>query len=108
MTLMVCGIVMLSATVIPVSSFIDSGSDTDLQELAEKDAGIIDSFWSSDADELVLHGDALMPSPGYHLEMDGSILTIHSPEGKDYRASVKHECGAFTLGYGEEYTLRKG
>lgn len=107
MALMICGLVMFSAAAIPAADFIDSGSDTDLYGLAEKDAAVIDAFWQSGADELILHGEAMIPSPGYRLEMDGKLLIIHSPEGREYTAPVKYDCGSFTLGYGEERILQK-
>lgn len=105
--LMACGVILMSIFAVPFGSLMESGHEPEIQELAERDAGIINRFWISDVDELRLDGDSLLPSDAYVLSVDGLLLTITDPEGKTFFASLKRDSGSFVLCRGETVILSK-
>ncbi len=105
--LMMCGVILMAGFAAPFMNLFDDGCGRDVTSLAEKDAGLLDAFWSSDVDELTLNGDAMLPSAGYSLRVEGNVLTITSPDGSEHTAAVKHDCGSITLSYGQILKITK-
>lgn len=59
--LMACGIVLLAAVVPSVTSIYDDAESNDLQENTEELCRMINAFCSSQADELIINLNSLLP-----------------------------------------------
>ncbi len=105
--LMMCGAILISAFAVPFCGIMDGNLGGDIQELAEKDARIIDTFWCSDVDEVRLEGASMLPSGEYGLEVDGRLLTITCPDGKRCSAALRHDSGTFVLSHGGTVVLAR-
>ncbi len=103
--LVICGAILLSAFASPISGIYANDYDERMDALAQKDARLIDAFWESDVDELILNGDAMLPSAGYSLTVEGTELTIFGPDGKEYTAALHNETGSLALSYGQKLSV---
>ena len=107
-SLMICGVILLTAAVSPVADMLQTENDGYLQELAEKDARLFDALLESDYDVVYIHGDSFLPSAEYSMRVDGYLITICSPEGKAYTAAMRNFLGPMEISYGSEMEIERG
>ena len=106
-SLMICGVLLLTAACSPIAGLMQSENDGELQALAEKDARLFDALMESDYDVVIIHGDSFLPSPEYGLKVDGYLLTLYSPDGKEYAAAMRNCLRTMEFGYGFESEYAK-
>lgn len=104
--LVICGIALLGAVLMPVQSMYDSEYDASMNDVADKTSFILDEFRSSQADTLTLRGWDILPSSDSYLEIDGHTLTIYQND-RSYRSAIADSMESITLRYNEEITIVK-
>lgn len=105
-SLMVCGVALLAAILIPVQSMYDDRYDGSMVDVADKASYIIDEFWRSEADTMTLRGWEILPASDSYMEIDGHRLTIHH-NNNTYSALISKSMDRRTIGYGDEVTITK-
>jgi hypothetical protein len=93
-----CGVILLAAVAVPVSGAYETKKDGDMQDAADKAAGMIDAFWGSEADVMTLRGWDILPSSDCSMELDGHHLTLVK-NGKSYGSLISHPADGMTLPY---------
>ncbi len=86
--LIMCGAIMLAAVVPPVTSVFESEEYADMQEQTENIGRMLDTFYDSGADDMVLSLNTVLPKSS-SVAMDGYLLTVTESE-KEYRSGVDH------------------
>jgi hypothetical protein len=104
--LIVCGLALLAAVIVPLQSFYDREYDDSMQDAADRLSFIIDEFWASEADAMTVRGWEVLPSPDCFIEIEGHSLTIFS-KNKTYRAAVMNDMDTVVIGSRDEVTIRK-
>ena len=105
--LIVCGAALLAAVAAPMATITTSDVGSSMDDLAAKDAGILDRFWNSDLDYLVVRGSDLLPGPEYSVTVKGKTLTMSGGEGVTHAAGLAHP-GEFTMGYDDVLRIVRG
>lgn len=77
--MVLCGIVMLAAIVPPVSTIYDNGESAEMQEQTELFCRMLDSFYTSEADEMTLCLCSVLPQHS-SVSVDGYLVTISDGE----------------------------
>ncbi len=104
--LCICGMALL-VTVSAYMGWVSEDVDDSMAEaLVYRIASMLDSFASSQSDELMISGWNILPSPEYSLSADGFLLELRGPSGT-YRAMTSFEFG-FDLSYTDSITIGKG
>lgn len=107
-SLMICGVLLLTAAVSPVADFLQDENDGYLQELAENDARLLDALLESDYDVVYIHGDSFLPSAEYSMRVDGYMLTVSAPDGREYSAAMRNQVVPMEISYGTELESYQG
>ena len=74
-----CGIVLRAAVVPPVSAIYDNGESAEMQEQTELFCRMLDSFYTSEADEMTLCLGSVLPQHS-SVSVDGYLVTISDGE----------------------------
>ena len=72
----VCGVALIASILPPVQSMFDDSESSEIQEQSQNICRMIDTFYDSEADELVISLNSLIPSDSY-VTMDGYLVTIY-------------------------------
>lgn len=104
--LCICGIAMLVAVSAYMGGISENVDDSMAEALVDKIAAMLDSFASSQSDELLLSGWDILPSPEYSLSANGFVLELKGPSGT-YTALTGSEFD-FDLSYTDIVTIEKG
>lgn len=91
-TMLACGIILMSAVVLPVMHGYDSMEDDGMTSLADGVSLMLDSFWDSKADAVCIRGWELLPDPSCSLTIDGPYVTLHK-DGREYTSLIGHRSG---------------
>ena len=75
LTMGICGMVILAAAVVPMSSVLEDRQDVDYQQQIDRIANMIDSFYDSDVMVMTVSGADIIPD-GCTLANNGTILTL--------------------------------
>jgi hypothetical protein len=103
-----CGVVLLAAVAVPISGAYEMKKDNDMQDAAHRTAGMIDSFWGSEADIMTLRGWDVLPSADCTMELEDHHLTL-SKNGRTYGSLISHPAEEMTLSYNGTLNIeRKG
>lgn len=103
--LMFCGLLLMSAVLVPYSNMLDGKEYDAMDRIAESDARMIDSFCVSGLDEMYLKGSTILPSQRYHAVLDGYFLTIYDDEGNEHIGAMKNRSERITVTYGDTVSL---
>ena len=106
-SLFICGAVLLSITIIPVSGIFDERSDADMLDATDQIATMMDSFWSSDSDTMTVRGWDILPSADCSLSLNEHTVTINK-NGKTYHGLMVHRADDVSLSYGQTMTVERG
>ena len=87
--LMVCGVIMLAAVTSPVSSIFDEKEESCIQQQSENIAGMLDLFYESQADEMVICLSDMIPSAGIGLIFDGRFVELNDGNSS-YRSAMRY------------------
>lgn len=75
LTLAVCGVILLTSVVPPVASLFEKEEDAGMQEQSETLCRMIDAFYISEADEMVICLSTVLPQ-GSSVSIDGHLVTM--------------------------------
>jgi hypothetical protein len=106
-SLFICGAVLLSITIIPVSGIFDERSDIDMTEVTDRIAMIMDSFWNSDSDAMIIRGWDILPSTDCSLSLNEHDVTINK-NGRTYHGLMVHRADNMCLSYDQTMTVERG
>ena len=104
--LMVCGVAMLAAVLVPLQSVYDSEYDSSMTSAADRLSYVIDEFWASEADTLTIRGWEVLPSADSSVVIEGHFLTVYSKD-LSYRSSIKKSMDRVVISHGDEVTIEK-
>ena len=77
--MIVCGTVLLAAVIPPVASAFDNEESAELQEQTEMICNMMDSFYRSEADEMVIPLNSVLPHNS-SISMEGHLVRMHNGE----------------------------
>ena len=77
--MIVCGTVLLAAVIPPVATAFDNEESEEVQEQTEMICGMLDSFYRSEADEMTLSLNSILPHNS-SISMDGHMVRVSSGE----------------------------
>jgi len=104
--MIVCGAALLAAVIMPVQSFYDGRYDASMEEAADRLSLVIEEFWVSEADTLILRGWEVLPSADCSVVIEGHSLTLYSKD-KSYRSTVSKSVERVVIGHSDEVTMTK-
>ena len=86
--MVMCGVLLITAVVPPVTSLFEEGETSSMQEQSEMLCRMIDSFHDSEAEEMTICLQTVLPQ-NTSLMMDGYFITITDGE-KQYRYNTEY------------------
>jgi hypothetical protein len=104
--LIICGVALLAAVIVPLQSYYDGNYDKSMEDAADSLTFILDGFWASEADTLTIRGWEILPSSDSYVEIEGHSLTIHLKD-KSYRSLISHSMEQTFIGHDDEVTITK-
>ena len=105
-TLIICGVMILGAIVIPLQSFYDESYNHSMVDAADHVSFVLDEFWASEADTLTIRGWEILPSADCSIEIEGHNLTVFM-KNRSYRALIKENMDRIIIGHGDIVTISK-
>ncbi|MCL1811612.1 MAG: hypothetical protein FWG41_05290 [Methanomassiliicoccaceae archaeon] len=105
-TLIVCGIAILAAIMVPLQSVYDERYDRSMEDAADSLSFILDEFWASEADTMTIRGWEVLPSAEGSIEIEGHSLIVHL-KNRSYRSLIPHEMERVVIGHGDVVTITK-
>ncbi len=97
---MICGMILLTAILVPVSNAYESMEDEDLNDVSDGISSMMDSFWDSEAEIMYLRGWEILPGPECGLVFDGNYVIL-TKDGNEYRSLMQHTSERFTMSYND-------
>lgn len=86
--MMLCGVMLLAAVIPPVSSVFQDEQEADMQEQSETLCRMVDTFYTSQADEMVICLNTVLPHSS-SVVMKGYFITILDGD-RQYRYDCDH------------------
>jgi hypothetical protein len=96
----ICGAILLSLVIIPVSGIYDEKEDIEMINVTDTITNVMDSFWDSEVDIMTIRGWDILPSPNALLSIRGHTVTIHKDDGS-YKGMIEHAANDITLSYNQ-------
>ena len=100
----ICGVLLIATVLPPVQSLFDDGESSEMQEQSQNICRMIDTFYTSEADEMVVCLNTVLPKDSY-MTVDGHFVTVHSSDS-EYRYDTVHELLSDRDSYGVDDILR--
>ena len=100
----ICGVLLIATILPPVQSLFDDGESSELQEQSQNICRMIDTFYTSEADEMVIGLNTVLPEDSY-MTVDDHFVTVYSGDG-EYRYDTVHELLSDRDSYGVDDILR--
>ena len=100
----ICGVLLIATVLPPIQSLFDDGESSEMQEQSQNICRVIDTFYASEADEMALSLNTVLPSDSY-IVMDGHFVTVFDGENQ-YRYDTVHELVPDRDSYGTDDILR--
>ena len=88
MALAVCGVIMLAAVVPPVTTLFNSEESADMQYQTENICKMLDTFYDSAADDMILSMNTILPQSS-SLKIENRLITLIDDD-KEYRAYTEY------------------
>ena len=85
----VCGVALIASILPPVQSMFDSSESSEMQEQSQNICRMIDAFYDSEADEMVISLSSLIPSDSY-VSLDGYFVTIYDDD-TEHRYDTRYQ-----------------
>lgn len=101
-----CGVIMLSAVLLPVTQTYDSMEDSNLTDAVDGVADMLDGFWESELDVMYIRGWEILPDSECGLILDGNHITLYK-NGKEYCSLISHPSEHMELGYNDILTIQR-
>ncbi|UAL07143.1 MAG: hypothetical protein KRP56_04675 [Candidatus Methanogranum gryphiswaldense] len=105
-SMIVCGLILLAAIIVPVTNTYDSMKEDDLMEVSDNVAVMLDSFWNSEADVMYLRGWDILPDPECGLLLNGHDVIL-TKNGKEYRSLMEHSTERFTMSFNDVLNIER-
>ena len=86
--MVMCGVILLAAVIPPVTSVFDGGESADMQDQSETLCRMLDSFHESEADEMTICLQTVLPQNS-SVMMDGYFVTMIDGENQ-YRYNTEY------------------
>lgn len=102
---MVCGVILMGSVVAPISDHYEHEMNGSYQEIADRDAALIDSYLESDADEIYLYGETFLPDPSFSLRVSGYRLILEDGNGRTYESYLRQPARDMVISYGSTVEL---
>jgi len=103
----VCGAILLSLIIIPVSGIYDEKENVEMINMTDTVTNMIDSFWDSEVDVMTIRGWDILPSPNTLLSIEGHIVTVQKDD-RSYKGMIKHAANEITLSYNQILKVERG
>ena len=103
--LCVCGVILLGSVCIPLLGMYSTNENVLMTESTDSIAAMIDSFYGSEADTMILRGWDILPGNDCSLNVDGHNVTLSDSNG-EYRSLISYK-SYFSLSYNEMITLER-
>lgn len=100
----VCGVALIASILPPVQSMFGETETTEMQEQSQNICRMIDTFYDSEADELVISLSSLLPADSY-VTMDGYFVTIYDDDA-EHRYDTRYQMVADSDHYNANDILR--
>ncbi|MGI5965020.1 MAG: hypothetical protein ACOX8L_04125 [Candidatus Methanomethylophilaceae archaeon] len=104
--LCICGVLLLGAVAAPLTGIYAEKEDGAMAGETDSLAGLLDTFYYSEAETLTLRGWEILPGSDCSLYADGHFVILTSGKG-EYRSITECECSDITIGYGDTVTLKR-
>ena len=104
--LIVCGVAILAAVLVPLQSIYNENYDNSLEGAADRLSFVLDEFWASEADSMTIRGWEVLPSADCYIEIEGHSLTVHMKD-KSYRSIMPQSMDRIVIGHGDIVTITK-
>ena len=85
----VCGVALIASILPPVQSMFDSSESSEMQEQSQNICRMIDTFYDSEADEMVIPLNSLIPTNSY-VTLDGYFVTIYGDDA-EHRYDTRYQ-----------------
>jgi len=102
----VCGLILLSVVMIPVTGMFEDSSDSDVQDLADNTGRMLETFERSGADVMFLEMKDILPDHSYSLRMENGMIII-TEKGKEFRTSIPWNLDTAAYQYEDVIEIRK-
>jgi hypothetical protein len=102
----VCGLILLSVVMIPVTGMFEDSSDSDVQDLADNTGRLLETFERSGADVMFLEMKDILPDHSYSLRMENGMIII-TEKGKEFRTSIPWNVDTSAYQYEDVIEIRK-
>ena len=99
-----CGVLLVSAVLPPVQSLFDDSETSEMQDQSENICRMIDTFYDSEADEMVISLNSILPNDS-SVSMDGYFVTVTDGE-EGYRYDTRYQLFPDSGIYGTNDILR--
>lgn len=100
----ICGALILLILFNPTVSVFEENTESAAEETCNEIKTMFDSFISSDADELILHLNVLLPGQGSTIEFENSSVTVNINDGT-YTRLIKNGISSDRTTYNQNDTL---
>ena len=100
----ICGVLLIATVLPPVQSLFDDGESSEMQEQSQNICRMIDTFYTSEADEMSLALNTVLPN-GSYMVMGGHFVTVFDGD-REYRYDTVHELMPDRDSYGTDDILR--
>ena len=100
----ICGVLLIATILPPVQSLFDDGESSEMQEQSQNICRMIDTFYISEADEMVVCLNTVLPKDSF-MTMEGYFVTVHSND-TEYRYDTVHELTPDRNSYGTDDIVR--
>jgi len=77
----VCGLILLSAILIPVTGMYDSQARNMESDVSESIARLIDDFHRSELETFVIPASDILPGTSSYVEINGQMITLTTDRG---------------------------
>jgi hypothetical protein len=104
--LIVCGVAVLAAVMVPLNSIYDERYDRSMDNAADRLSFVLDEFWASEADTIIIRGWEVLPSSDGFIEIDGHNLTVYLKD-RSYRSLISNNMERLVIGHGDIVTIAK-
>jgi hypothetical protein len=105
-SMMICGMILLTAILVPVSNAYESMEDENLDDVSDEISAMMDSFWDSKADIMYLRGWDILPDQECGLVFDKNYVILIK-DGSEYRSLMQHASEKFTMSYNDVLKIER-
>jgi len=103
----VCGLILLSAILVPVTGMYDSQARHMESDVSDSIANMIDDFRRSEIDTFVIPASDVLPGTSSYVEIDGQMITLTTDRGVHMSATRSEVTASVMFVYGDVIKMSK-